>query len=677
MRSLVRLAALLALALPTAATAQFDDEFDDEFEEEPAEEAPAEQPPSSGGGFDDEFADDAFPEESESESASESASESESESESASESESESEDEGPIMTAEEVQAAIADWEPPPPDPADERRLRLMPTLAGASGGFRLADARPGAAGTWRMQLAVGYFKKDGFLEEGDDHDTVNASLSAAWSPIDLLELYLGIHSQAAFNRADFPPLIMALGDFTLGAKVGAELSPIFSVGGDVRFELPTGGGVGVGFEGMGVGLRAMGTADLRGRDEPLPLVFRGVLGYTFDRTERLIDGVEQRRYDALGDDALPIEQESRHLINRVERFGLGVNRTDFLHIGLGMEAPIELPKETTLAPLLEYRWDIPVNRQGYVCPFVDAEGEDSCLDQQGASSHPMSLTLGARARMPSSGVQATFAIDIGMTGRKASQVVRELAANAPWRIWLGVGYTFDPRDPPPAPVFRQARDVEVEVGPEPPVEGRVIGRLLERGTTYPVPNGIVNFVDRTETSLRATEQGTFTSYRFTPGPVTMLALAPGFMPANCETAIPEEGGDVEVVCELQRALVEVEEDRVVILEKIQFAHDSAEILEASFGLMQQIADALRDNPDIAVVEIQGHTDDTGTHAYNAQLSQQRAESVEAWLTEHGIAESRLRARGYGETVPLVNEPTDEARARNRRVEFRILQHSGR
>ena len=105
--------------------------------------------------------------------------------------------------------------------------------------------------------------------------------------------------------------------------------------------------------------------------DALPLIVRGVLGYTFDRTERLIDDVEDRRYAALGDDALPRDEETRHLINPMERFGLGIDRTDFLHLEVGAEAPIELPKDTVLAPLLEYRWNVPVNRQGYVCAAVD------------------------------------------------------------------------------------------------------------------------------------------------------------------------------------------------------------------------------------------------------------------------------------------------------------------
>ena len=525
-----------------------------------------------------------------------------------------------------------------------------------------------------MQLALGFFQKDGFLRPDDDASAVNASLSAAWSPIELLEIYVGLHAQAAFNRADFPPLLMSLGDFTLGAKMGANLTPVFALGGDVRFDLPTGGGVGVGFDGMGIGLRALATADFRARSDALPLIVRGVLGYTFDRTERLIDDVEDRRYAALGDDALPRDEETRHLINPMERFGLGIDRTDFLHLEVGAEAPIELPKDTVLAPLLEYRWNVPVNRQGYVCAAVDEPGEDGCLADERVAAHPMTLTLGARARMPDSGLHATLAIDVGLTGRKASQAVRELAANAPWRLWLALGYTFDPRKPPQPPPIERERLVEVPVVPDAPPEGRVIGRIVERGTNNPVRAAIVNFTDREETALRAAEDGTFTSYRFPPGEVTLLTLSDGFAPATCGATIPGEGGDVTVTCEMGRTMVAIEEDRVVILDKIQFALDSAEILEASFPLMEQITGALRDNPDLTLVEIQGHTDDQGTHEYNAQLSQQRAESVERWLVEHGIQAARLRARGYGETVPLVNDTTEEARARNRRVEFRILEH---
>ncbi len=155
----------------------------------------------------------------------------------------------------------------------------------------------------------------------------------------------------------------------------------------------------------------------------------------------------------------------------------------------------------------------------------------------------------------------------------------------------------------------------------------------------------------------------------------MSLRAEGASPGECEAILDAEGHDVEVLCVLERNLVQVEDEQVVILEQIQFAFDSDEILAESFGLMQQIANALRDNPQIRVVEIQGHTDDQGSYEYNATLSQRRAESVQRWLGEHGVEASRLRARGYGESTPLVRDTTDEARARNRRVEFRIQERS--
>ena len=76
-----------------------------------------------------------------------------------------------------------------------------------------------------------------------------------------------------------------------------------------------------------------------------------------------------------------------------------------------------------------------------------------------------------------------------------------------------------------------------------------------------------------------------------------------------------------------------------------------------------------------IVEIQGHTDDTGAESWNMTLSQQRAEAVRAYLIEQGIAAERLTAVGYGYARPLVDGKTDQARAKNRRVEFVIVENT--
>jgi len=71
------------------------------------------------------------------------------------------------------------------------------------------------------------------------------------------------------------------------------------------------------------------------------------------------------------------------------------------------------------------------------------------------------------------------------------------------------------------------------------------------------------------------------------------------------------------------------------------------------------------------VRVEGHTDSIASEAYNQKLSEARAASVAAWLTAHGIAKSRLRTGGWGETRPVADNSTAEGRQRNRRVEIII------
>ena len=100
--------------------------------------------------------------------------------------------------------------------------------------------------------------------------------------------------------------------------------------------------------------------------------------------------------------------------------------------------------------------------------------------------------------------------------------------------------------------------------------------------------------------------------------------------------------------------------------------DSAVILPESTGLLTEIADVLIKNPRIKRVEVQGHTDNTGTAERNKQLSEDRANAVVAWLTSHGVSSDRLVGRGYGQSKPIVPNVTAANRARHRRVQFIIV-----
>jgi outer membrane protein OmpA-like peptidoglycan-associated protein len=71
----------------------------------------------------------------------------------------------------------------------------------------------------------------------------------------------------------------------------------------------------------------------------------------------------------------------------------------------------------------------------------------------------------------------------------------------------------------------------------------------------------------------------------------------------------------------------------------------------------------------ANLEVQGHTDDKGTDEYNQQLSQKRAETVVGYLISKGIDRSRLRAVGYGRSMPVADNKKRHGREKNRRVEM--------
>lgn len=115
-----------------------------------------------------------------------------------------------------------------------------------------------------------------------------------------------------------------------------------------------------------------------------------------------------------------------------------------------------------------------------------------------------------------------------------------------------------------------------------------------------------------------------------------------------------------------------------ILENVYYAINSAELQPVSFGTLDQLADTLQKYPQL-VIEIGGHTDSTGTAAFNKTLSQQRAANVAAYLVSKGIAQNRVTAKGYGAEQPVApNTKPDgsdnpEGREKNRRTELKILK----
>jgi outer membrane protein OmpA-like peptidoglycan-associated protein len=121
------------------------------------------------------------------------------------------------------------------------------------------------------------------------------------------------------------------------------------------------------------------------------------------------------------------------------------------------------------------------------------------------------------------------------------------------------------------------------------------------------------------------------------------------------------------------AKVEVKAGRIEIKQQIRFQTGSARIVGSdSFEVLREVAQALRDNPQINKVRIEGHTDSSGGDATNLRLSQARANAVRAELIKEGVDPSRLDAVGYGKTRPIASNSTAAGRKVNRRTEFSII-----
>jgi outer membrane protein OmpA-like peptidoglycan-associated protein len=134
---------------------------------------------------------------------------------------------------------------------------------------------------------------------------------------------------------------------------------------------------------------------------------------------------------------------------------------------------------------------------------------------------------------------------------------------------------------------------------------------------------------------------------------------------TAETEYAERQRDLE--------LVPFEKGVVIELKNIFFDRKQATLRPESTTELQQLVTLLKDNPTMKI-EVSGHTDAMGKDSDNQQLSDDRARAVKEYVvTIGGVDAGRITARGYGETRPLATNDTDEGRAKNRRVEFTILE----
>ena len=159
-------------------------------------------------------------------------------------------------------------------------------------------------------------------------------------------------------------------------------------------------------------------------------------------------------------------------------------------------------------------------------------------------------------------------------------------------------------------------------------------------------------------------------FRCAGAPTPVVAVTP---PPAPEPAPPEPAPAPEPEPPPPPPRAEAKAELIELSEHVEFETASAVLLDRSKQLLDDVARELTDHPEIRKVQIEGHTDSTASNRTNLKLSKERIASVRSYLIGKGIEPNRLTVKAFGERKPTASNKTEEGRARNRRVEFRIMQ----
>lgn len=236
--------------------------------------------------------------------------------------------------------------------------------------------------------------------------------------------------------------------------------------------------------------------------------------------------------------------------------------------------------------------------------------------------------------------------------------------------------TIPPPDAAEPPAEGEARVVEVrcELVAKPRLGTMQLRIVDEAGNG--VAGATVTLAGPTERTITSGAGGQVVVEELPPGTYQVKVDADGYLLKQEErdvVANQTTSANVALSKRPKQASAQIRGKQITIRRQVNFATSSAEILPSSDGLLSEIADILLRNPDLKLLEIRGHTDDRGGVDFNMRLSQERAEAVREWLIRAGVEPHRLQAVGLGPTRPLVPNITAANRAKNRRVEFVILE----
>ena len=219
------------------------------------------------------------------------------------------------------------------------------------------------------------------------------------------------------------------------------------------------------------------------------------------------------------------------------------------------------------------------------------------------------------------------------------------------------------------------REVNPVVQPEPPKELALflVGKVTDSETKEPVLSRIEIFDMSTDQVITTTASsdvdGTY-RVRLPAKKSFMVSLrATGFLSGMERVTIPDSYSQEFYTLDI--SLTKVKVGKKIVLNNILFELGKSVITKGSYAELEKLLAALQDNPQMKI-EVSGHTDNTGNPVINAKLSSDRAKAVVDYLIKNGIDISRLTYHGYGSEQPIADNATAAGKAKNRRVEFKII-----
>jgi len=424
-----------------------------------------------------------------------------------------------------------DWLPPEREVTDLYERVAAPTLSGGTGLFRTQTGDIGAPGTFRIGLHAGVFSQSALIISGanslpgDTNTHFQGDLSISYTPWKYIEAYLGIYNTSNQNERTDPgrtddKLLLSLGDFALGVKGRYPAARFADVA--ARFEvkfLDSINAASIASTATNVSADAIATFDLRKiSSRQVPLRFHINAGYLYDNSIALLPS---------GQCATSTGNDPCIRSRAVETFAYGIGASR-IRTALAADAPFQI-KTVGLQPFVEYHLEIAVGDGDQT--LLKALRSSSIGDRL-TSPTIQYMTLGFRVR-PVAGLILDAGVDVGLQS-PGFQYGPPVPA---YNVLLGAAYAYDGRGRKTKVV---AKTTTREVA-RAPVEGRLRGVVRDATTKKPLEGAVVKYVRPSVTAQSTGQDGTFVSYKFAPGHVSVEFSRDDYEPLKSDAEVVANG----------------------------------------------------------------------------------------------------------------------------------------